>query len=382
MKRLFVVISSGLVFVIALSGCNFPGRETPTSQVDALNTAAAQTVQAQQTSIAQTAQATKQEQEPEPTQTTSPVPSEEPGSPTATLAPTSTPTKAPTQTPKVACNQAGFVAETIPDGTDFDPGEEFTKTWTLENTGSCTWNANYDVVFVEGDAMGAPASIPLTSGTVKPGETVKISMDFNAPIAAGTHRGDFKLRDQDGVLFGIGENDGNFWVKIDVEGTVYDFTKNYCASGVVWSSGAGTLPCPGSSGDSAGWVRKIDEPILENGVKDDEPGLQVHPQMVNDGWIRGTYPEVSVTEGVYFYVIVGCYSDSNCDVKFKLNYKIDGGAERTLGTWHEVRDDDFNRIKVDLDDLAGEDVQFILLVEANGSASNDLALWFGPRIEP
>jgi len=382
MKKLFIVISLGLIFGIALSGCNYPGRETPTSQVDALNTAAAQTVQAQQTSIAQTAQATKQEQEPEPTQTLSPEPSEEPGSPTATLAPTSTPTKAPTQTPEIECNQAGFVAETIPDGTDFDPGEEFTKTWTLENTGSCTWNANYDVVFIEGDAMGATASTPLTSGMVKPGETIKISIDLNAPIAAGTHRGDFKLRDQDGVLFGIGEKDGNFWVKIDVQGTVYDFTKNYCASGVVWSSGVGTLPCPGSSGDSAGWVRKIDEPILENGMKDDEPGLQVHPQMVNDGWIRGIFPEVSVTEGVYFYAIIGCYSDSICDVKFKLNYRIDGGAERTLGTWNEVQDDDFNRIKVDLDDLAGEDVQFILLVEANGSASNDLAMWFGPRIEP
>ena len=382
MRKRFIVVSLGLIFSITLSGCNYPGRETPTSQVDALNTAAAQTVQAQQTSIAQTAQATKQEQEPEPTQTLSPEPSEEPGSPTATLAPTSTPTKAPTQTPEIECNQAGFVAETIPDGTDFDPGEEFTKTWTLENTGSCTWNANYDVVFVEGDAMGATASTPLTSGTVKPGETIKISIDLNAPIAAGTHRGDFKLRDQDGVLFGIGEKDGNFWVKIDVQGTVYDFTKNYCASGVVWSSGVGTLPCPGSSGDSAGWVRKIDEPILENGMKDDEPGLQVHPQMVNDGWIRGIFPEVSVTEGVYFYAIIGCYSDSNCDVKFKLNYRIDGGAERTLGTWNEVQDDDFNRIKVDLDDLAGEDVQFILLVEANGSASNDLAMWFGPRIEP
>jgi hypothetical protein len=104
--------------------------------------------------------------------------------------------------------------------------------------------------------------------------------------------------------------------------------------------------------------------------------------MVNDGWIRGIFPAVSVTENVYFYAIVGCYSDSNCDVKFKLNYRIDGGAERTLATWHEVQDDDFNRIKVDLDDLAGEDVQFILLVEANGSASNDLAMWFGPRIEP
>ena len=381
MRKTFLVISLGLILSIILTGCNFPGRETPTSQVDALNTAAAQTVQAQQTSIAQTAQATKQQTEPEPTQTITLEPPEE-QTPTETAEPTETPTKEPTQTPEVECNVASFVSETIPDGTDFDPNEEFTKTWTLENSGSCTWDANYDVVFVEGDAMDAPASMSLTSGTVKPGETIKITMELEAPITPGRHRGEFKLRDQNGVLFGIGEDDGNFWVEIDVEGTVYDFTDNYCDSGVVWTSGAGTLPCPGSAGDSAGWVRKINNPVLENGMVDNEPGLQVRPQNVTDGWIRGTFPEIAVTEGVSFYAIVGCYSDTDCNVKFKLNYKIDGGAERTLATWHEVQDEDFNRVKVDLDDLGGEDVQFILLVEANGSSANDLAMWFGPRIEP
>jgi hypothetical protein len=380
MRKLFLVISFGLIFSIILSGCNFPGKGTPTSQVDALNTAAAQTVQAQQTSIAQTAQATKQ-QEPAETQTLTQEPQEEYGTPTATLVPTNTPTKTPTQTPDVECNRAAFVAETIPDGTDFDPGEEFTKTWTLENSGSCTWDANYDVVFVEGDAMGAPASMALTSGTIAPGETVKITMELEAPVTPGRHRGEFKLRDQNGVLFGIGEKDGNFWVEIDVAGTVYDFAENYCASGVVWTSGAGTLPCPGSSGDSAGFVRKIDNPVLENDYVDDEPGLQVHPQMVNDGWIRGTFPEISVTDGVSFYALIGCYGTSDCDVRFKLNYKINGGAEQTLATWREVQDDKMNRVEIDLEDLAGEDVQFILLVEANGSSSNDLALWFAPRIE-
>jgi hypothetical protein len=388
MKKQTILISSIIMLSLVLSGCNYPGRETPTSQVDAMNTAAAQTVQAQQTSIAETAQATKQSQVPEPTQTLTPVPQDEtPSEPTETepvatetTAPTAT--SEPTETPEVTCNQAAFVSETIPDGTDYDPAEEFTKTWTLRNSGSCTWDANYDVVFVEGDAMDAPASMPLTSGTVKPGETVKITMDLKAPISAGTHQGDFKLRDQDGVLFGIGDDNNNFWVRIDVKGTVYDFTKNYCASGVVWSSGAGTLPCPGSTGDTAGWVKKINEPILENGYVDDEPGLQVHPQKVNDGWIRGIFPEISVTENVYFYAVIGCYSSANCDVNFQLNYRIDGGAERTLGKWREVQDGKFNRIKLDLDDVAGEDVQFILLVDSNGSSTNDLSFWLAPRIEP
>ena len=151
---------------------------------------------------------------------------------------------------------------------------------------------------------------------------------------------------------------------------------------MTWKSGAGDLPCPGSAGDDDGWVVRIDEPTLENGYKDDEPGLQVRPETVTDGWIKGTYPEIAVTEGVVFRAIVGCYDDYDCDVKFKLNYKIDGGSEKSLATWHEVQDSKFNRVEVDLSSLAGEDVQFILLVEANGSSASDRAFWFAPRIEP
>jgi hypothetical protein len=55
---------------------------------------------------------------------------------------------------------------------------------------------------------------------------------------------------------------------------------------------------------------------------------------------------------------------------------------KTLATWHEVQDDQFNRVKVDLSSLAGKKVQFVLMVEANGSYKNDRALWFGPIIEP
>jgi hypothetical protein len=377
MKKKLLILSIGLSLSLILSGCNLPNRTKPTTQVDMLNTAAAQTIQAQQTKIAQTNQ-----------------PGDEGNAPTATLAPTTdntpgsipdpsaTPNPTATNTPKAACDQAAFVSETIPDGTNFEPGKAFTKTWTLKNNGSCTWNAEYDVVFIKGAAMDAAAATPLTAGTIAPGQTVQISLDLKAPVAAGTHRGDYKLRNQNGVLFGIGEEAKPFWVEIDVAGTLFDFSKNFCATGVTWTSGAGTLPCPGTVGDAKGWVIRIDEPTLETGYKDDEPGLQVRPETINNGWIKGTFPEISVTEGVYFKTIIGCYDNYDCDVKFKLNYKIGSGTEKTLATWHEVQDNKFNRIKLDLSSLAGEDVQFILLVEANGSPDNDRAFWFAPRIEP
>jgi len=372
---LFMLI---VVLSLGLTGCNLPGDTTPTTQVDLLNTAAAKTIQVQQTNIAKTHQTTLTAAAPTNTLKAT----EEEGTPTSTPQPSLTPTITATATTEKECDQAGFVSETIPDGTEFFPGQPFTKTWTLKNNGSCTWNANYDVVFVSGDAMDAPASQQLTSDPVAPGETIKIAMDFTAPMTAGTHRGDFKLRNASGVLFGIGEKDSPFWVEIKVDDSSYDFSMIYCASGVTWTSGAGTLPCPGSPGDSEGWVKRFDEPILETGRVENEPGLAVHPQNVTDGWIKGTFPEITLTEDMFFRAILSCNEDANCNVKFKLNYKIDGGAENTLATWHEVKDDSFNNVEVDLSGLTGETVQFILLVEANGSPANDTALWVAPRIEP
>lgn len=386
MKKSFSLFWSIAILSLLLSGCNFPGRNStnPTDQVDQMNTIAAQTIQAQQTNIAQTNQPGGQTQTL-PTETLEPT--EEQGqteqSPTETPQPTATHTQTPTQTKQTPCDQAAFVSETIPDGTDFSPGQDFTKTWTLKNTGSCTWNANYDVVFVSGDAMSASAAQQLTSGTVGPGQSVQISLDLTAPNSAGTHRGEFKLRNGNGVLFGIGDSDGPFWVEIDVEGTLYNFVANYCAAGVTWTSNSGTLSCPGTSGDSDGWVQKLDNPKLENGVTDDEPAILVHPAMENDGWIKGAFPEITVTGDVFFKSVIGCYHGAvGCDVKFKLNYKVDGGAEQTLATWHEVQDGSMTRVNLDLSSLAGKKVQFILVVEANGDFNLDEAVWLLPRIEP
>ena len=172
--------------------------------MDALNTAAAQTVQAQQTNIAQTNEAKSQI-----TPTVTPTPGGSTGS-----ANTTTPTA--TLTTAAECYKASLASETIPDGKNFSPGQTFTKTWTLKNAGTCDWTDKFDVVFVSGDSMDAPASTQLTTGTVKPGESVVVSMDLEAPIAAGTHRGEFKLRNANGVLFGLGSKDSTFWVEIDV----------------------------------------------------------------------------------------------------------------------------------------------------------------------
>ena len=69
------------------------------------------------------------------------------------------------------------------DGQVFNPGSGFRKTWRIYNNGSCTWDSNYYLDFAGGDRMnGSSVRVP---GTVKPGQTVDISVDMTAPNNAG-----------------------------------------------------------------------------------------------------------------------------------------------------------------------------------------------------
>jgi hypothetical protein len=90
-----------------------------------------------------------------------------------------TPTVNPTP-----CNASRMVDETIPDGKQYDPGDSFTKTWTLRNNGSCEWNTDYRFVFEEGDRMGGDTSQYLEE-KIEPGEEITFSLDLTAPDEDG-----------------------------------------------------------------------------------------------------------------------------------------------------------------------------------------------------
>jgi hypothetical protein len=72
-------------------------------------------------------------------------------------------------------------------------------------------------MFDNGDRMDAPATIPVTTGSVQPGATVDISVNLKAPLNPGTYLGNYRLRSPDNVVFGIGPTGNDpFWVKIVV----------------------------------------------------------------------------------------------------------------------------------------------------------------------
>lgn len=119
---------------------------------------------------------------------------------------------------ELPCDRILFVKDvTVEDGKVFLPEDRFTKTWRLQNYGSCTWNINYELVFDHGDNMGAPDSISLTDN-VAPGQYVDLSVDMLAPGLPGTYKGFWMLRNASGDKFGLGDKANvAFWVEIEIE---------------------------------------------------------------------------------------------------------------------------------------------------------------------
>ncbi len=125
------------------------------------------------------------------------------------------PTYLPREDP--CTDKALFITDvTVPDGTEIVAGETFTKTWQLRNIGSCSWDEAYSLVFVEGDSLTGPDLIPI-SQIVDPGDDIQLSLLLSAPVDPGRYQGAWKLRNPNGVLFGIGPgSDREFWVQIVV----------------------------------------------------------------------------------------------------------------------------------------------------------------------
>ncbi len=307
--------------------------------------------------------------------------------PTATFIqplPTSTPFVILTNTPGpvVRCDAAAFVRDvTVADGSVISRGDRFTKTWRLQNVGTCSWTPSYALVFVSGDSMGGPSAVNL-GANVNPGQSIDVSVSLTAPSTDGRYRGYWKLRNANYSLFGVGSQaDTAFWVDIQVKGpsfASFDFVSNFCEAD--WENNNGLLPCPGTEGDPNGFVFRVDSPKLENGGRADGAALLTYPKDSRNGFISGTYPAVDVENGDRFRALLSCgYNNERCNVIFRLEFRS-GGQVWKLGTWNEAYEGKYFTVDVDLSSLAGKRGKFILTVLANGSARDDQALWISPRI--
>lgn len=167
-------------------------------------------------------------------------------------------------------DSASFVSDvTVPDNTNFDQGESFTKTWRVKNTGTCTWTNRYSLAFASGEQMSAPKSIPLSE--TKPGTTLDISVTMTAPAKDEAARADFELRDPSGKAMPV-DKGTSLWVIITV-GTVVAETTNTA------SSGPGPAPASCALTVNPANVTAVVDAINAYRTSNGLPALKVNPAL-------------------------------------------------------------------------------------------------------
>jgi hypothetical protein len=112
----------------------------------------------------------------------------------------------PTTSQGDACNNSQFISDvTIPDGTVLDPGKNFVKTWEVKNTGSCTWDDGYALVYIGGSNPNLdPYNLEFkTKDTfVAGGATTNLSLTLTTPCTPGEYQGSWRMRNDQGAYFG------------------------------------------------------------------------------------------------------------------------------------------------------------------------------------
>ena len=137
-EHLLKIIGFSLIISFGLGACSFKTESsTPTLSAEQVQTQAVATFAF---GLTQTALAL-----PTSTQT-----------PTNTSTPTETSTPVPPQAtstsvlPTDSCYSLTFLSDvTIPDNTEMTPGDQFTKTWRVKNSGSCVWDAGFKLLSQE-----------------------------------------------------------------------------------------------------------------------------------------------------------------------------------------------------------------------------------------
>lgn len=208
------IITALLAGVFLLAACSPAAPKTATISADQVLTQAAGTVSVE---LTQMAALTPSPLPATPTTaaTQTPLPSPTVAAPTLPAAVTNTPV--PTALPEGSNDAASFVTDvTVPDGTGAAPGAAFDKVWRIKNTGVTTWTQAYSLVYIDGERMGAPDSIPMPKD-VRPGETVDISVKLTAPAKTGSFQTFFRLRNASGQFFRL-DGTGDLWLKISVGG--------------------------------------------------------------------------------------------------------------------------------------------------------------------
>ena len=198
-------IALTILLALLIAACAPTATPAPTADINAISTAAAETVVANITGTAQaeppTPLPTATEALPSPTETITP---------TVALSITFGPgTSGP------LCEVFKFIADiNYPDDTGVAAGSEFIKTWKIRNVGTCAWGAGYTMVY--GGYTDKMSGVPQPITTViQPGQEVDVSVQFKAPTKPGVYVSAWTMANPQGVAF-FDDRGKPFYVRVVV----------------------------------------------------------------------------------------------------------------------------------------------------------------------
>jgi hypothetical protein len=81
------------------------------------------------------------------------------------------------------------------------PNGYFTMSFTLKNTGTCTWDSSYAIAFESGYRMSQLEKYPAVAEgkTVAPGQSTIVHITMVSPAKTGGHQGIWQLQSGDGT---------------------------------------------------------------------------------------------------------------------------------------------------------------------------------------
>ncbi len=255
--------------------------------------------------------------------------------------------------PANCSNKAKFLGETVPDNSIFAPGQEFIKTWTLQNIGTCTWSPEYSLVFIRGEQMNGTSPSPIGQ-SVPPGGSIQVFLPQKAPSGAGEHQGFWKLRSPAGQEFGLGNNaDVAFWTKINVvpgtsngeSGAAFGGPQNLGAPS--WVESFNGKNSPWFLGSDSGIDFDLDDGHLIMTVLKPigDQWRVAQPSYLSDFYLQGSFKTGSTCSGKDGYGLIVRAPDSpsgailsgyifsfSCDGKYRI-YRMDNGNFDGIQNW-------------------------------------------------
>lgn len=196
-----------LLAALLLAACAPSETAEPTPDVQAIFTAAAETIQADLTRVALMTPSPTATLEPTPTFTPTPTTDPLSSAPLFTLAPLPVATNpapaAPVTQPSFEILSAKLVGETVrSDGLTLElAAKNVDIVLEIKNIGATTWTPEYSLQYFVWDKLGSP-SLKKFGSEVKTNQAIRLTLDFIMPDKGGKYRTWWKLKRDDGSNFG------------------------------------------------------------------------------------------------------------------------------------------------------------------------------------